>query len=105
LFCFKSVNEFVQGVCLDASRAVDLNIGQDASVEVDEEVIALPNITERSMEKIIEWCHQHKNDPAPPEGEEDFTFNDTIDDWDKEFLRMDDGSLFDLILVCSAFRI
>jgi S-phase kinase-associated protein 1 len=79
----------------------DLNIGQDASVEVDEELIPLPNITERSMEKIIEWCQQHKNDPAPPEGEEDFTFNDQIDDWDKEFLRMDDGSLFDLILAAN----
>jgi S-phase kinase-associated protein 1 len=79
----------------------DLNIGQDATVEVDEELIPLPNITERSMEKIIEWCQQHKNDPAPPEGEEDFTFNDQIDDWDKEFLRMDDGSLFDLILAAN----
>lgn len=92
-------------VSLFSCCAVDLNIGQDPSVEVDEECIPLPNITERSMEKIIEWCQQHKNDPAPPEGEEDFTFNDQIDDWDKEFLRMDDGSLFDLILVCSVFQI
>lgn len=51
------------------------------------------------MEKIIEWCTQHRNDPPPAEGEEDFSFNDQIDDWDREFLRMDDGSLFDLILV------
>lgn len=93
--------EIIKKSVIIKSMLEDLNIGQDPSVEVDEECIPLPNITERSMEKIIEWCQQHKNDPAPPEGEEDFTFNDQIDDWDKEFLRMDDGSLFDLILAAN----
>jgi len=93
--------EIIKKSIIIKSMLEDLNIGQDPNVEVDEECIPLPNITERSMEKIIEWCQQHKNDPAPPEGEEDFTFNDQIDDWDKEFLRMDDGSLFDLILAAN----
>lgn len=83
----------------------DLGIGSGAkdsgAADGEEDTIPLPNITERSMEKIIEWCTQHRNDPPPAEGEEDFSFNDQIDDWDREFLRMDDGSLFDLILAAN----
>jgi len=55
------------------------------------------------LEKLIEWCDHHQNDPPPPpviEGEEDLTmFNDEIEDWDKEFLKIEDSVLFDLILV------
>ena len=55
------------------------------------------------MEKLIDWCNEHQNDPPPPpvlEGEEDMSmFNDEIGDWDKEFLKIEDSVLFDLILV------
>ena len=48
----------------------------------------------------MEWCEKHKNDPDPPESDqEDFNFKDEIDEWDLEFLKMDDSTLFDLILV------
>ena len=59
------------------------------------------------MEKLIDWCTQHIDDPPPPpviEGEEDLAmFNEEIGEWDKEFLKMDDSVLFDLILVCPVF--
>jgi len=59
------------------------------------------------MEKLIDWCTQHIDDPPPPpviEGEEDLAmFNDEIGEWDKEFLKMEDSVLFDLILVCPVF--
>jgi len=34
----------------------DLKIGQDPDVEVDEDIIPLPNLTEECMEKLLEWC-------------------------------------------------
>lgn len=78
----------------------DLKIGQDPSVEVDEDVIPLPNLTEECMEKLLEWCKKHKDDADPPESE-DFNFKDEIDEWDLQFLKMDDGTLFDLILAAN----
>jgi len=82
----------------------DLGIGKDPTVEVDPEIIPLPNLTEACLEKLIDWCDQHKDDPPPLpvlDEEEDLAmFNDEIGDWDKEFLKIEDSVLFDLILVC-----
>lgn len=78
----------------------DLKIGQDPTVEVDEDVIPLPNLTEQCMEKLLEWCKKHKDDVDPPESD-DFNFKDEIDEWDLQFLKMDDGTLFDLILAAN----
>jgi len=79
----------------------DLGIGTKPNVEVDEDVIPLPNLSEKCMEKLLEWLEQHKDDPDPPGGDEDFNFKDEIDEWDLEFLKMDDGTLFDLILAAN----
>jgi len=87
----------------------DLGIGKDPTVEVDSEIIPLPNLSEPVLEKLIDWCTQHVNDPPPPpiiEGEEDLSmFDDEIGEWDQEFLKMEDSVLFDLVLVCLIFCI
>jgi len=89
--------------CFDA----DLGIGKDETVEVDPEIIPLPNLSEPCMEKLIDWCTEHKDDPTPPpviEDEEDLAmFNDEIKECDQEFLKMEDSVLFDLILVSLSF--
>lgn len=83
----------------------DLGMGKDKSIEVEQEVIPLPNISEACMEKVINWCDHHKDDPpppTPPPGEEDLMiFNDEIGEWDQEFLKMEDSVLFDLILAAN----
>jgi len=88
---------------MDIYMCTDLGIGKDPTVEVDAEIIPLPNLSEPVMEKLIEWCTQHVDDLPPPpviEGEEDLSmFNDEIGEWDQEFLKMEDSVLFDLILV------
>lgn len=57
------------------------------------------------MGKVIDWCTNHKDDPPPPvipEGEDDLSmFNDEICDIDEEFLKMEDSTLFDLILAAN----
>ena len=43
--------------------------------------------------QVIQWCTQHKDDdPTQPE-------EDAICLWDVEFLKVDQGTLFELILV------
>lgn len=50
--------------------------------------------------KVIEWATHHKDDPPPAEDEENKEKRtDDIEPWDQEFLKVDQGTLFELILV------
>ena len=49
---------------------------------------------------MIEWSTHHKDDPPLPEDDENRDKrSDDIDPWDQEFLKVDQGTLFELILV------
>ena len=49
---------------------------------------------------MIEWSTHHKDDPPLPEDDENREKrSDDIDPWDQEFLKVDQGTLFELILV------
>lgn len=52
------------------------------------------------LPKVIDWATKHKDDAAPPEDDENKEKRtDDIDPWDMEFLKVDQGTLFELILV------
>lgn len=54
--------------------------------------------------KVIQWCTHHKDDPPPPEDDENKEKRtDDIPVWDQEFLKVDQGTLFELILVNISF--
>ena len=49
---------------------------------------------------MIKWAQKHKDDPPPPDDDENKEKRtDDIDPWDQEFLKVDQGTLFELILV------
>ena len=49
---------------------------------------------------MIQWAEKHKDDPPPPDDDENKEKRtDDIDPWDQEFLKVDQGTLFELILV------
>ncbi|KAF8386240.1 hypothetical protein PRIPAC_75382 [Pristionchus pacificus] len=73
-----------------------LNMEDSEDVEVFEKnPIPLPNVEGAVLEKVLEWCNQHKNDPAPQEEEEE---NHDVPECDKEFLKVEQKILFDLML-------
>ena len=52
------------------------------------------------MLQVIQWATHHKDDPPPPDDDENKEKRtDDIDPWDQEFLKVDQGTLFELILV------
>ena len=52
------------------------------------------------LPQVIQWCTHHKDDPPPPEDDENKEKRtDDIPVWDQEFLKVDQGTLFELILV------
>ena len=51
---------------------------------------------------VIEYATHHKDDPAsPPEEEMKAKSSDDIDEWDKEFINVDQGTLFEIILAAN----
>lgn len=68
--------------------------------EDEEEVVPLPNVNSAILKKVIQWANYHKDDPPPPEDDENKEKRtDDISSWDADFLKVDQGTLFELILV------
>ena len=75
----------------------DLGLDED-----DDEPVPLPNVNGAILRKVIEWATHHKDDPPPPEDDENREKRtDDIDAWDQEFLKVDQGTLFELILAAN----
>ncbi|CAG7827704.1 unnamed protein product [Allacma fusca] len=70
--------------------------------ENDEEVIPLPNVSAAILRKVIHWANHHKDDPPPAEDDENKEKRtDDISSWDADFLKVDQGTLFELILAAN----
>ena len=81
----------------DSDLFVRLDLGMD---DDEEEAVPLPNVNAAILKKVIQWCTYHKDDPPPPEDDENKEKRtDDICSWDAEFLKVDQGTLFELILV------
>ncbi|KAI8918356.1 hypothetical protein PhCBS80983_g01168 [Powellomyces hirtus] len=67
--------------------------------EADDQPIPLPNVSGPILAKVIEYATHHKDDPPlPPEEEAKLKSSEDIDEWDREFTNVDQGTLFELIL-------
>ncbi|XP_058223698.1 SKP1-like protein 1A [Rhododendron vialii] len=62
--------------------------------------IPLPNVTSRVLSKAIEYCKKHAESPAAPE-DDDRAADNTLKTFDAEFVDVDQGLLFDLILAAN----
>jgi len=75
------------------------DLGMD---EEEDEPVPLPNVNAAILKKVIQWCTYHKDDPPPPEDDENKEKRtDDISSWDAEFLKVDQGTLFELILAAN----
>jgi len=70
--------------------------------EGEDEVIPLPNVNSSILRKVINWATHHKDDPPPAEDDENKEKRtDDISSWDADFLKVDQGTLFELILAAN----
>ncbi|XP_048200248.1 S-phase kinase-associated protein 1-like [Perognathus longimembris pacificus] len=68
----------------------------------DDDQVPLQNVNAAILKKVIQWCTHHKYDPSPPEDDENKEKHaDVIFVWDQEFLKVDQGTLFQLILAAN----
>ncbi|KAF6254309.1 E3 ubiquitin ligase [Scenedesmus sp. NREL 46B-D3] len=69
-----------------------------------EDIIPLPNVPGKILAKVIEYCKFHveankKVDDKPAKSEDD------IKQWDTDFVKVDQATLFDLILAANYLNI
>ena len=64
-----------------------------------EDTIPLPKVTSAILEKIITWCEHHADDEPKKVDENKKTVD--ISEWDAEFMKVDQGTLFEIILAAN----
>ncbi|XP_062163432.1 SKP1-like protein 1A [Alnus glutinosa] len=69
--------------------------------------IPLPNVTSKILSKVIEYCKKHVEAPKPAAAAEDRSASpeDDLKAWDVEFVKVDQATLFDLILAANYLNI
>ncbi|KAL5577469.1 hypothetical protein UlMin_019168 [Ulmus minor] len=60
--------------------------------------IPLPNVTSKMLSKVIEYCKKHVETPKPDD-------NDELKAWDADFVKVDQATLFDIILAANYLNI
>ncbi|KAJ3044175.1 E3 ubiquitin ligase complex SCF subunit scon-3 [Rhizophlyctis rosea] len=70
--------------------------------EADEQPIPLANVSGPILDKVVKYAEHHKGE-TPPTQDEDLKpkSSEDIDEWDKEFMNVDQGTLFELILAAN----
>jgi len=75
---------------------------EDIGEASSETPIPLPNVTGKILEKVIQYCQYHHDHPDPPsEEKKDEKRTDDIIPWDQEFCKVDQATLFELILAAN----
>ncbi|XP_004144851.1 SKP1-like protein 1B [Cucumis sativus] len=64
-------------------------------------VIPLPNVTSAILSKVIEYCKMH----VETDDKDSKVIDDTLKTWDAEFVKVDQNTLFDLILAANYLNI
>ena len=72
-------------------------VSEDAEDD-DGDQIPLHNVSAAVLKKVIEWAEHYKDDPSMEESTE-------TKGWDKNFLKVDLGMLFELILAANYMKI
>eukprot|EP00191_Tetraselmis_sp_GSL018_P001321 CAMPEP_0177594766 /NCGR_PEP_ID=MMETSP0419_2-20121207/9964_1 /TAXON_ID=582737 /ORGANISM="Tetraselmis sp., Strain GSL018" /LENGTH=151 /DNA_ID=CAMNT_0019086113 /DNA_START=441 /DNA_END=894 /DNA_ORIENTATION=+ len=61
--------------------------------------IPLPNVSSKILAKVIEYCKFHVDARQKTDSDKPAKLDDDIKAWDMEYVKVDQGTLFELILV------
>ncbi|XP_065193532.1 S-phase kinase-associated protein 1-like [Sycon ciliatum] len=82
------------------SKVLKAMLQDTGDIADDDQPVPLPPVNGATLRKVIEWCTHYQNENSvegedPLDESESRTIN--IDSWDKEFLKVDQKNLFELI--------
>eukprot|EP00729_Bicosta_minor_P007632 gene7632-22523_t len=81
-----------------AKMSVTIKNMLDDLGEDDDQPIPLPNVNSAILGKVIEYCTYHKDDPPQ---DDDSQKSEPITGWDAEFVKVDQATLFEMILAAN----
>jgi S-phase kinase-associated protein 1 len=106
---------------MSSTKKITLKSSDDETFEIDETValesqtikhmiedncansgIPIPNITGQILAKVIEYCKKHAEVASSEEGKPN---EDDLKAWDKDFINVDQATLFELILAANYLNI
>ncbi|KAH8269861.1 hypothetical protein KR018_008140, partial [Drosophila ironensis] len=88
--------------CSETIRTVLEDLGDES----DNSVLPLPKVNSMILKKVLLWATHHKDDPqVAEEDENNESRTDDISSWDADFLNVDQGTLFELILAANYLNI
>ncbi|KAJ4765031.1 SKP1 [Rhynchospora pubera] len=67
--------------------------------------LPLNNVSSKSLSLVINYCNKHVPEAKPAEGSTAMEAEKEMETWDKEFVNVDDDTLFDLILAANYLSI
>lgn len=74
--------------------------------EDDEQMeIPIPNVRATVLQNVIKWAEYHKDDYYPTDLSDDISGSKPVDEWDKEFLQVDQEMLYEIILAANYLNI
>ncbi|KAL5962503.1 S-phase kinase-associated protein 1 [Taenia solium] len=77
-----------------------VDVGPEAAE--DDEPIPLQHVNADILRKVLQWCTHHKDDA--PQRDQDGNRElqtDDISSWDQEFLQVDQGTLFEILMAAN----
>lgn len=88
-----------------ASETINTMVENLGLKEDDEEIIPLPHVKSNILKKIILWMTHHKDEPLPTGEDDDYRNSTEISDWDQDFLKVDQGTLFEMVVAANYLEI
>lgn len=67
--------------------------------------VPTPNVRASVLSKVLEWCEFHKNTVFSDDEDDDTKKSAPVDEWDKNFLKVDQEMLYEIILAANYLNI
>ncbi|XP_031635041.1 S-phase kinase-associated protein 1-like [Contarinia nasturtii] len=68
----------------------------------DGAILPVPQVNADILNRVLKWSEHHKGETIPTDADDDNgASNNPISEWDTEFLKIDQGTLFELIMAAN----
>jgi S-phase kinase-associated protein 1 len=85
-----------------AERSVLIkNMLSDLGTDEEEFEVPVPNVRGSVLQKVLEWAEHHKDTAFPDDEDDDSRKSAPVEEWDREFLRVDQEMLYEIILAAN----
>ncbi|CEP62360.1 SCF ubiquitin ligase subunit SKP1 LALA0_S05e03906g [Lachancea lanzarotensis] len=83
----------------------DSESDEEGADSEDEIVMPVPNVRSSVLQKVIEWAEHHRDSNFPDENDDDARKTAPADPWDREFLKVDQEMLYEIMQAANYLNI